>query len=78
MLDVNKLKGAIVANGLTNHQLAKRMGCSEATLYNKYRSGIFNSNEIEFLVKELHIKDPWEIFFADDVAREATDKGQES
>lgn len=72
MVDINKLKGAVVANGLTNRQLAKKMGCSEATLYNKYRTGIFNSNEIEFLVKELGIKNPLEIFFAGVVAQEAT------
>lgn len=72
MVDVQKLKGAIVANGLTNKQLASKMGCSEATLYNKYRTGVFNSKEIEFLIKELHIQNPCDIFFAEAVAHEAT------
>ena len=77
MVDVQKLKGAVVANGLTNKQLADKMGCSAGTLYNKYRTGVFNSDEISFLIKELKIKDPWDIFFADVVARQATEQEQQ-
>ena len=72
MVDVDLLKKAISGNGLTNKELAQKMGCSEATLYNKFRSGVFNSNEIEFLIEELHIQEPWKIFFADVVAHQAT------
>ena len=77
MVDVQKLKGAVVANGLTNKQLADKMGCSANTLYNKYRTGVFNSDEISFLIKELKLKDPWSIFFADVVARQATEQADE-
>ncbi len=74
MVDVDLLKRAIAGNGLTNRELAQKMGCSEATLYNKFRTGVFNSNEIEFLIEELHIQEPWKIFFAEVVAQQATDK----
>lgn len=74
MVDVDLLKRAIAGNGLTNRELAQKMGCSEATLYNKFRTGVFNSNEIEFLIEELHIQEPWKIFFAEVVAQQATGK----
>lgn len=74
MVDVDLLKRAIAGNGLTNRELAQKMGCSEATLYNKFRTGVFNSNEIEFLIEELHIQEPWKIFFAEVVASQATNE----
>lgn len=37
------------------------------TFYAKMKKGVFGSNEIEIMIKELHIEKPVEIFFANTV-----------
>ena len=46
MVNVNKLKGVIVEKGLTKKKMAKKMGISDRTFYNKMRRKVFNSDEI--------------------------------
>ena len=67
MIDTKALYGAIVANGLTQKDVAHRMEMAPKTFYLKMKKGVFGSDEIEFLIKELNIKNPMEIFFADKV-----------
>ena len=67
MIDTKALYGAIVANGMTQKDVAQRMQMAPKTFYLKMKKGVFGSDEIEFLIKELNIKNPMEIFFADKV-----------
>ncbi|MCL2475453.1 MAG: DUF739 domain-containing protein [Chloroflexi bacterium] len=63
MIQIQKLKGLIVGNGLLQKDVAKHLGMSERTFYNRLKKGIFNNLEISTMVVLLKIKDPMEIFF---------------
>jgi transcriptional regulator with XRE-family HTH domain len=63
MIAVNELKGKMVANGYTQEEVAKALGISPKTLYNKLKRGILGSDEIEKLIHLLSIEDPMKIFF---------------
>lgn len=67
MIDINKLKGAIVSNGLTQEEVAKNIGISSKTFYLKMKKGVFGSDEIEKMIDLLHIDEPMPIFFAKEV-----------
>lgn len=67
MIKVNQLKGIIAANGLSQRQLAEKMGMTEKTFYSKMHKGVFNSDEIMKMVEILGIEDIEDIvgiFFA--------------
>lgn len=63
MIKTQVLKGLIVQKGLTQAKLAKTIGITPKTFYNKMKSGIFGSDEIEVMIDELEIENPTEIFF---------------
>jgi len=63
MILINELKGLIVARGMTQKEVANRMGIAEKTLSAKLSRGVFGSDEIEQLIEILDIKNPFEIFF---------------
>ncbi|MBS5037202.1 MAG: hypothetical protein KHZ27_02100 [Fusobacterium sp.] len=65
MIDVAKLKGKIAEKGTSQVKLAKILNITPKTFYDKMKKGVFTNIEIEMLVKELDIKNPMEIFFAD-------------
>lgn len=67
MLDRNKLRGAIASSGLTQKEVAIRIGISEVSFSRKMKSGSFDLNEIDALIKELRIKHPASIFFAQEM-----------
>lgn len=64
MIKTNELKGIIVAQGLTQKEVAQALGISPKTFYDKMKKGIFGSNEIEAMIDKLSINDPIKIFFA--------------
>lgn len=64
MIDIAKLRGKIAEKGTSQLQLAKKMEITPKTFYDKMKKGVFTNLEIEFLVKELDIENPLEIFFA--------------
>lgn len=64
MIDVNKLRGAIAENRLTNRELAKRLNMTDNTFYRKMKRGVFDSDEMEAMIGILHLQDPMAIFFA--------------
>lgn len=64
MVDSNKLKGCIVANGKTQEEVAKSIGITPKTFYAKMKKGVFGSDEIEMMIDILHIENPMAIFFA--------------
>lgn len=64
MIDVNTLKGIIVANGLTQQEVAEHIGITPKTFYMKMKKGVFYSDEIEAMIELLSIENPVGIFFA--------------
>lgn len=64
MIKVSDLKAEIVRNNLSQKDVAKMIGVAPKTFYEKMNKGVFGSDEIEIMIRELHIEDPIRIFFA--------------
>lgn len=64
MIKTNELKGIIAKNGLSQSDVAEKIGITPKTFYGKMKNGVFGSNEIQIMIDELHISDPVAIFFA--------------
>jgi DNA-binding XRE family transcriptional regulator len=62
-MQVNEIRGLIVARGYTKAQFAKELGMSSKTLYTKLKKGVFGSDEMEKMIEILKIEDPNKIFF---------------
>lgn len=67
MIDTNALKGIIVQNGFSQSRIAKTLGITPKTFYSKMNKRVFDSDEIEVMIKVLKIKDPIAIFFKSNV-----------
>lgn len=67
MIDTSALKGVIVSNGMTQQDVAKKMGMAPKTFYSKMKKGVFGSDEMEQMIDILSIQNPVEIFFANKV-----------
>ncbi len=65
MVQTDRLRGIIAERGLSQAKVAKLIGVSPKTFYDKMGKGIFGSDEIEIMIRELRIDDPVSIFFAD-------------
>lgn len=61
----NKLVAIIVENGMTQKDLAKRLGMSSKTFYSKMKKGVFGTDEVVKMVDILNIKNPIDIFLLD-------------
>lgn len=64
MIDTNALRGIIVAQGLTQAQVARNIGMHPKTFGLKMKRGVFGSDEMEAMIELLAIQDPAHIFFA--------------
>lgn len=64
MIKTNELKGIIVKNGLSQSDVARKIGITPKTFYEKMKNGVFGSDEIQIMIDELKITDPIQIFFA--------------
>ena len=64
LIKVNELKGIITKNGFSQSDVAKKIGITPKTFYEKMKIGVFGSDEIQIMIEELHIEDPASIFFA--------------
>lgn len=64
MIQTDKLRGIIVENGYSQRTVAKAIGITEKTFYEKMKKGVFGSDEIQTMIDLLHIEDPVSIFFA--------------
>lgn len=62
-IKTNELRGIIVKNGLSQSDVAAKIGITPKTFYEKMKIGVFGSDEIQIMIKELHIEDPMAIFF---------------
>ncbi|MCP1103633.1 DNA-binding XRE family transcriptional regulator [Aequitasia blattaphilus] len=67
MIDTNKLRGIIAEKGLSQADVAKSIGITPKTFYEKMDRGVFLSNEMESMIKLLEIEEPLCIFFAEKV-----------
>lgn len=64
MIKTNELRGIIAKNGLSQTDVAKMIGVTPKTFYEKMKNGVFGSAEIQIMIDELHIDDPMPIFFS--------------
>lgn len=64
MIRTDKLNGVIAEKGKTKTQVAKAIGITPKTFYNKMEKGVFGSDEIQLMIDFLDITNPMEIFFA--------------
>lgn len=64
MIKTNEWKAVIVKNGFTQSDVAKMIGITPKTFYEKMKVGIFGSDEIQIMIEQLKIERPMEIFFA--------------
>lgn len=67
MINVSKIRGKMAEKGLSGLDMAKAIKKTPKTFYSKMKSGVFDSDEIEVIIKELDIEDPLDIFFAEEV-----------
>ena len=64
MLNANALRAEIARNGMTQGEVAKRIGISRATFSKKMRTNGFGMAEADKLIELLGIKNPGAIFFS--------------
>lgn len=54
---------ACAAAGITQKELAEKLGITSSTLWAKAKSGRFTRDEIAELTEILHLENPGEVFF---------------
>lgn len=64
MIKTDELRGIIAKNGFSQTDVAKMIGVTPKTFYEKMKIGVFGSDEIQIMIDELYIEDPISIFFA--------------
>lgn len=64
MIKTDELRGIIAKNNLSQAKVAEALGITPKTFYEKMKSGVFGSDEIEIMIELLDIDDPVAIFFA--------------
>lgn len=64
MIKTDELRGIIAKNGLSQSDVANKIGITPKTFYEKMKNGVFGSDEIQIMIDELHIDNPVAIFFA--------------
>ena len=66
LIDTSELRGIIAKNGYSQSDVAKMIGITPKTFYEKMKIGVFGSDEIQIMIDKLKIDDPISIFFAHD------------
>jgi hypothetical protein len=64
LIKTNELRGIIAKNGYSQSDIAKMIGITPKTFYEKMKIGVFGSDEIQIMIDNLKIEDPITIFFA--------------
>lgn len=67
MLNVKLLKAEIVKNGMTQDEFCKKINMAHSTFIRKMRIGVVTTEEAQKMIQLLKIKNPSEIFFADEL-----------
>lgn len=65
MIDTDELRGIIAKRRKSQSDVARMLGISPKTFYEKMKKGIFGSDEIELMIDFLGIENPIKIFFAE-------------
>lgn len=69
MFNEKLFKAQMVLQGITVAELAGKMGINASTLYRKIKAdGDFSRSEINQMIVLLHIENPQDIFFAQELA----------
>lgn len=64
MVNTNELRGVIAKNGLSQTDVAKMLGITPKTFYDRMNKRVFGSDEIQIMIDRLNIDNPMDIFFA--------------
>lgn len=74
MVNTDALRGLIVEKGLSQSDVAKKLGMTPKTFYTKMSKKVFDSDEIEALIQLLQIplENCTRIFFAQNVTYDVT------
>lgn len=64
MVDTAKLRGRIAECGLSQSEVAKRIGIAPRTFFAKMKRGVFGTDEALKMTELLNISDPAAIFLA--------------
>ena len=64
MIRTEKLIGLMAEKNISQKEMAQRLNMAPKTFYLKMKKGVFGSDEIEGMIKELEIDEPMPIFFA--------------
>lgn len=64
VIKTDELRGVIAKNGYSQSDIAKMIGITPKTFYEKMKNGVFGSDEIQIMINNLQIEDPMAIFFA--------------
>lgn len=67
MVKTDDLRGIIAKNNKSQADVAKMLNMTPKTFYDRMRKGVFGSDEIQIMIDELHIDNPIDIFFAQEV-----------
>lgn len=76
MIRTDELRGIIVKNGFSQLSIAKKIGITPKTFYEKMKKGVFGSDEIQIMINELNIENPMDIFFAKEVTLKDTNNAR--
>ncbi|MBQ7556890.1 MAG: helix-turn-helix transcriptional regulator [Lachnospiraceae bacterium] len=68
MINANLIRAKIVENGLTQAQVAEKLGMSKKTFSVKMNHGKFGLDEAQKMIEILKIDKPEKYFFANEVA----------
>ncbi len=60
----NELKAIIVKNGLTQQEVAHKLGITPKTFYKKMKVGVFGTDEVRKMIDLLQIENPAYIFLS--------------
>ena len=68
MINANKIRARIVELGMTQEQVAEKIGMSKKTVSLKMKSGKFGLDEADKMIDVLKIEKPETYFFSNGVA----------
>lgn len=63
-MDTAKLRGIIAERGYSQREVARMIGMTEKTFYNKMQKGVFGTDEATKMVALLRIDNPASIFLS--------------
>lgn len=68
MINTDRLRGRMAEKGISQPTMAKLLKISPATFYRKMRKGVFDSDEIEIMMKNLGYDSLRTIFFPNNMS----------